>query len=119
MFSNSTVHLPRRGVAVGLYSTMVQHREALETGLDAWQQRPLPAGDICSVKRLACRIIDNSAAEPFTQLLQMPPKTWQEKKMRKYTFLAVQFNGLPPTRLLIFQLLKDFIYVEVVGLGEH
>lgn len=39
--------------------------------------------------------------------------------MRKYTFLAVQFNGLPPTRLLIFQLLKDFIYVEVVGLGEH
>lgn len=52
MFSNSTVHLPRRGVAVGLYSTMDRRREALETGSDAWQEPTLPAGDICSGKRL-------------------------------------------------------------------
>lgn len=52
MFSNSTVHLPRRGVAVGLYRAMVQRREALETGSDAWQQLALPARDICSVQRL-------------------------------------------------------------------
>ena len=36
-------------------------------------------------------------------------KDMVEKKRRKYTFLVVQFNGLPPTRLLILQLLKDFI----------
>lgn len=52
MFSNSTVHLPRRGVAVGLYRAMVQRREALETSSDAWQQLALPARDICSVQRL-------------------------------------------------------------------
>lgn len=98
MFSNSTVHLPRRGVAVGLYSTMVQHREALETGLDAWQPLPLPAGDICSVKRLACRIRDNSAAEPFTPASTNATKNLAGKENEKIHFpsSSIQWLCLPP-----------------------
>lgn len=51
---------------------------------------------------------------PSHQLRQMPPETRQEKKGRKYTFLVVQFNGLPPTRLVILQLLKG-LYLSGSG----
>lgn len=50
------------GVAVGLYSTMDQRREAPETGSDAWQEPTLPAGDICSGKRLHRGIRENNAS---------------------------------------------------------
>lgn len=53
-------------MAVGLYRVMVQCREALETGSDAWQQLALPARDICSVQRLHRGVIENNASEPFT-----------------------------------------------------
>lgn len=43
----------------------------------------------------------------LNQLSQMPPKSWQKKK--KIYLLAVWLNDLPPTRLLIFQLLKVLI----------
>lgn len=94
MFSNSTVHLPRRGVVVGLYSTMVQHREALETGLNAWQQLTLPAGDICSVERLACRIIDNNASEPFTPASTNATKNLAGKEKEKIYFPSSSIQWL-------------------------
>lgn len=66
----------------GLYSTVHKHREALETRTGGSEYLPLPAGDLCCVKRLAQGITRYGTLEPFYQLLQMPPKSWRQK----YTF---------------------------------